>query len=352
LKASVSAVVDLASASLSVQHTAAAGSTEDAPRAAFFVHVAAWRQRRHLEHLLHLLDAGQEPRLEELRRLLASGRPGTIGEVITYLGAMADQGALGSALAPLAALQAQPEDLVDALCTTAQDDSKYLRAASLALLASLGGEAAERALRRALLDLDSLVRDSARSLLGVQESLGETLTELAEDEDQWLLRAAVQSLPGKPQAPTPDAPLPIIETLMLLHTVPLFAQLDPDDLEVLAGAARVYTYAPEVPLCRQGERSDEVFLLLSGRVRTWILDREQRPQILGEATAGACLGEMAVLDAAPRSATVTAQDDVRALVLGGAAFRDVLQAQPAVAEGVLRVLTQRLRALIQAPQAS
>ncbi len=182
--------------------------------------------------------------------------------------------------------------------------------------------------------------------------LGETLTELAGDEEQWLLRAAVQSLPGTPKKAAPNAPLPILDTLILLHGVPLFAQLDPDDLEVLAGAARVHTFAPEATLCRQGERSDEVFLLLSGRVRTWILDREQRAQILGEATTGACLGEMAVLDAAPRSATVTAQDEVRALVLGGAAFREVLHAQPAVAEGVLRVLTQRLRALIQAPQAS
>ena len=350
---SVGAVVELAQARLAVASWASSAATgEGKSRAAFFSHVAAWRQRRHLEHLLLLLDAGQEPRLLELRKLLASARPGSVEEVITFLGAMADQGTLGAALAPLATLKANPGDLAETLRTSAQDHSKYVRAASLSLLACLGGEVAERALRQALLDPEPLVRDSARSLLGVQEGLGETLTELAGDEEQWLLRAAVQSLPGRPQEAAPDAALPILDTLILLHAVPLFAQLDPDDLEGLAGAAEVHTYAPEASLCRQGERSDEVFLLLSGHVQTWILDRNQQPQTLGEATAGACLGEMAVLDAAPRSATVTAQDEVRALVLGGAAFRDVLHAQPAVAEGVLRVLTQRLRALIQAPQAS
>ncbi len=353
LQASVGAVVDLAQANLAIHQWACSETSDQGPaRAAFFSHVAAWRQRRHLEHLLLLLDAGQVPRLLELRKLLASARPGTVEEVITFLGAMADQGTLGAALAPLATLKARSGDLAETLRTSAQDDSKYVRAAALSLLACLGGEVAERALRRALLDPEPLVRDSARSLLGVQEGLGETLTELAGDEEQWLLRAAVQSLPGTPKKAAPNAPLPILDTLILLHGVPLFAQLDPDDLELLAEAARVQTFAPEASLCRQGERSDEVFLLLSGHVRTWILDRNQQPQTLGEATTGACLGEMAVLDAAQRSATATAQDEVRALVLGGDAFRDVLHAQPAVAEGVLRVLTQRLRALIQAPQAS
>jgi len=61
---------------------------------------------------------------------------------------------------------------------------------------------------------------------------------------------------------------------------------------------------------------------------------------------------MAVLDAAPRVATATALGEVTTLVLDGKTFRDVLHDHPTVAEGVLRVWTQRLRALIQGARAT
>jgi CRP-like cAMP-binding protein len=48
---------------------------------------------------------------------------------------------------------------------------------------------------------------------------------------------------------------------------------------------------------------------------------------------------------------VTALRDVLTLVLGGRVFRDVLHDRPAVAEGVLKVLTQRLRSMIRETQA-
>jgi CRP-like cAMP-binding protein len=149
---------------------------------------------------------------------------------------------------------------------------------------------------------------------------------------------------------TREAPLAALELLMFLHGMPLFAQLEPDDLETLAAASRERHFGPDESLCRQGERSDEVFLILRGRVRTWVLDAGGQPHSLGDSGEGTCIGEMAVLDPAPRAATVTALRDVLTLVLGGRVFRDVLHDRPAVAEGVLKVLTQRLRAMIQGTQ--
>jgi CRP-like cAMP-binding protein len=130
--------------------------------------------------------------------------------------------------------------------------------------------------------------------------------------------------------------------------VSIFAPLDPDDLEVLASTATLRRFNPDEVFCRQGELSDDVFLLLQGQVRAWILDKDGQPHALGDSREGACLGEMAVLDPAPRAATVSALTEGLVLVLQGRSFMTLLQGHPAIAEGVLRVLTRRLRGMIQA----
>ncbi|MCP4868707.1 MAG: cyclic nucleotide-binding domain-containing protein [Proteobacteria bacterium] len=58
---------------------------------------------------------------------------------------------------------------------------------------------------------------------------------------------------------------------------------------------------------------------------------------------GACIGELAVLAPAPRTATVIATEPTDALVLGGPLFRDLLHAQPLLVEGVLEQVARRLR---------
>jgi hypothetical protein len=336
-------------------------------RVAFYRHVVQWKQRQHLNHILQLLELGfQEPRLQDLRLTLTASGTGGIQDVLTLLGALVDQGPLGAVLAPLASLPTSIEDPGPALRRTAASEARFLRAAALTLLGYLGDAASDQVLRGGLMDPDPLVRETAQTLLGMSGELDATLSELAEDEEQWLLRAAVQSLPGKASeeragqatlrhkgkgaelgAEFREAPLAVLELLMFLHGMPLFAQLEPDDLETLAASCRERRFGPDESLCRQGERSDEVFLILRGRVRTWVLDAEGEPRSLGDSGEGTCIGEMAVLDPAPRAATVTALRDVLTLVLGGRVFRDVLHDRPAVAEGVLKVLTQRLRAMIQ-----
>jgi hypothetical protein len=340
-------------------------------RLAFCRHVVQWRLRQHLEHILQLLELGfQEPRLQDLRLRLAASGPAGLQDVLTLLGTMADQGPLGAVLAPLASLPASLEDPGPALRRLTASDSRFLRASVLTLVGYLGDGSSDQVIRTALLDGEPLVRETAQTLLGLTGELDEALSELADDEEQWLLRAALQSLPGEAPAQragqatlrhrgkgaalgseAKEAPLALLEVLMFLHGMPLFAQLEPDELETLATASRERHFGPEEPLCRQGERSDEVFLILRGRVRTWVLDAEGQPRSLGDSGEGTCIGEMAVLDPAPRAATVTALRDVLTLVLGGRVFRDVLHDRPAVAEGVLKVLTQRLRSMIRETQA-
>jgi CRP/FNR family transcriptional regulator, cyclic AMP receptor protein len=63
---------------------------------------------------------------------------------------------------------------------------------------------------------------------------------------------------------------------------------------------------------------------------------------------GSLIGEMAVLDPAPRSATGRAgAHGVHVLRLNGDAFREVLNANPTIASGIIRTLAQRLRSTAQ-----
>ena len=58
---------------------------------------------------------------------------------------------------------------------------------------------------------------------------------------------------------------------------------------------------------------------------------------------GECFGEMALLHTAPRSATVTAESDMRLLVLTSREFSTLLEDLPSVARKVLAAVGERLR---------
>lgn len=136
------------------------------------------------------------------------------------------------------------------------------------------------------------------------------------------------------------------ERMTLLSGVPLFARLAPGDLEELSRLTREQRYAAGEALCAEGDEGRDVFVVIDGRARATARADGGAPRTLGESGPGDCIGEMAALDEAPRTATVTATGDVRALILPGAAFKDLLAERPEIAREVLRVLSARLRGMI------
>jgi CRP-like cAMP-binding protein len=137
-----------------------------------------------------------------------------------------------------------------------------------------------------------------------------------------------------------------------LHGVPLFARLAPDDLEELSRLTRERRFAADEALCVEGDEGRDVFVLVEGRARAWVRGPDGSPRTLGESGPGDCIGEMAALDEAPRTATVTAMVDGRAMVLSGAAFNELLAERPEMAREMVRVLSGRLRGMIAVRNAS
>ncbi len=138
--------------------------------------------------------------------------------------------------------------------------------------------------------------------------------------------------------------LSIVERTLLLRAIPLFAGLSTDDLVQVAQSASERWFDDGVPLCRQGELGEELFVIASGKVQVSKLEAGQAHN-LAVRQAGEFIGEMAIIESAPRIASVTAAGEVRALVITAAAFKAILQERPPVAMAVMRSLSHRLREL-------
>ena len=139
----------------------------------------------------------------------------------------------------------------------------------------------------------------------------------------------------------------LVERVLLLHEVPLFVGLSPDDLEQIAEVAHEQLYSNGTPLCKEGEEGHEMFIIVSGSVR--ILKTESGIQkLLAVRRVGEFIGDMAIIEASPRSATVQAEGETRVLVIEGNNFKGILRDRPEVSFAVLQTLSQRLRECMQA----
>jgi len=108
-----------------------------------------------------------------------------------------------------------------------------------------------------------------------------------------------------------------------LRRTQAFAHLRAPALEALARAATEGWFAPGEALMTEGEPGLDFHVVVSGRVRVTLADR-----LLGEYGPGAGVGELALMFATPRTATVTAIDGVQTLRLDRDAFLAALTRQP------------------------
>ncbi len=129
-----------------------------------------------------------------------------------------------------------------------------------------------------------------------------------------------------------------------LAHVELFSSLDKKELQTLAKSSQERTYSAGTTLFSQGDSGSGLYILKSGKVSiTQKSGAQGAEKEINTAGAGEAFGEMALLDDQPRSATVTAVEDVTALLLPVWEFRGVIKAHPDIAVKLLATLSRRLR---------
>jgi HEAT repeat protein/ATP/ADP translocase len=131
-----------------------------------------------------------------------------------------------------------------------------------------------------------------------------------------------------------------VEKILFLKSAPVFERVAGDDLAPLARIAEEEVVAPGSAITREGDPGDALYIIVRGRVQ---VSRDGVP--LATLGAGDTLGEMSVFDGAPRSATGTALEETEVLRIGNEEFYEVLHEQVEIAEGVIRVLSDRIRNL-------
>jgi CRP/FNR family cyclic AMP-dependent transcriptional regulator len=131
-----------------------------------------------------------------------------------------------------------------------------------------------------------------------------------------------------------------------LKRIPLFEGLPEAELRALAERTVTRSYPKQAIIVTEGDDSDSLYLILSGRVKVYLADEHGKELILAIKGAGQYFGEM-VLDDQPRSASVITLEPAQFAVLSRADFRAFLLRHPEVALLLIQNLIRLARGLNQ-----
>ena len=136
--------------------------------------------------------------------------------------------------------------------------------------------------------------------------------------------------------------LPVMDRVLFLRRVPLFADLPPQDLMPIAAIASEHSFGDADTIAEQDEPGDEMHIIVSGYVMVILREPGGHQQVLAVRSAGDVIGEMAVITSGPRMASLAARGPVRLLSIGRPQFEAMLRERPETSLALMRVLCQRL----------
>jgi len=146
------------------------------------------------------------------------------------------------------------------------------------------------------------------------------------------------------------------EKIAWLRTVPLFKEVSPRSLALIADKATVIEYPAGRYIVRQGQVGTGCYLIIRGRVRVeryLIIRGRVRVERSGEALSrlgpGDFFGELSVLDQLPRIAHVVTEEPTVCLGLASWDFTKLLEQNPKITLSILREVARRLRAVSTLP---
>jgi CRP/FNR family transcriptional regulator/CRP/FNR family cyclic AMP-dependent transcriptional regulator len=122
----------------------------------------------------------------------------------------------------------------------------------------------------------------------------------------------------------------------------LFAGLPEESIRGLVSSGRIRTYRSRSYVTMQGDPSDEVFMLLEGRLEVSTVSPEARPQLQTLLEPVRLFGELGVLAGLERTASVLCLEDARIWTLGREEFMSLVAAQPSMAVGLLQAMARQV----------
>ena len=134
---------------------------------------------------------------------------------------------------------------------------------------------------------------------------------------------------------------------MILSSIALFSGMSDADMEAISTLAVQRCFPKNSLVICEGDRSDSLYFILSGKVKVFLSDEEGKEVTLNIQGEGEYFGELAILDEAPRSASVMTVEETKVAVLSKSAFEKCMEEHPTMAVIVMRGLARRLRELTE-----
>ncbi len=271
--------------------------------------------RRGEERLLKILGLIGNPRaMEDVRKAIQSTDPQARAAALEALETLGDK---TLARGVVALLEREPESSapIPVLADILEAGSRWSRTLAVRTVQELG------------------LKELLPSLIGLRS-----------DPQELVREAAIQALVrfGEVKPMNTLQTVSTLDRVLLLREVPIFSDLAPEDLEQVAEIADEQWFPGGAEICHEGEEGNMMYIIVDGSVRVG-RSASGTDQLLAERGRGDFVGEMAIIEAAPRSATLLTQGDVRVLAIDGETFKGILRERPEVSLAVMRSLSRRLR---------
>lgn len=133
------------------------------------------------------------------------------------------------------------------------------------------------------------------------------------------------------------------EEVELLRNIPMFANIEPSKLKLLAFTSERMAFKDGDILFRQGEQGDSAYVIIGGEADV-IVDTPKGPLTVAKLKRNDIVGEIAILCDVPRTATVKASSKLEAMVIAKDLFFRLIMEFPQMAVEIMRELARRLDA--------
>jgi len=129
----------------------------------------------------------------------------------------------------------------------------------------------------------------------------------------------------------------------MLQNISLFSELSEQELKDLEIHAIIRSYPRNSMIIYEGDNSEALFVVVSGRVKVFLSDEKGKEIVLNNHGPEEYFGELALFDDSPRSASVITLEKSKLAMISNTEFKACLRGNPEVAMQVIRGLIMRLR---------
>ncbi|MDP8262958.1 MAG: cyclic nucleotide-binding domain-containing protein [Candidatus Ancaeobacter aquaticus] len=137
----------------------------------------------------------------------------------------------------------------------------------------------------------------------------------------------------------------LIEKIVFLKKVSLFARIDSEELMAIVQIAQEESYAKDTLLFKESDFGDKFYVIVSGVVELIKKEGEQDKKI-AELSSGEYFGEMAILTEDGRSLTAVVSEPVLLLTINRDDFKSIIDEIPSLSFQIFKVLSDRIKSLL------